>query len=81
MYSQISAKKNFRLNEPFNMELRFALLADFAYADSSGKLTIVGIFDFVWSDDEAQAERASNGWTNLDCDVVCDDCYKAMGFI
>jgi hypothetical protein len=30
------------------MELRFAHLADFASADASGKLTIVGIFDIVW---------------------------------
>lgn len=30
------------------MELRFAHLADFASADSSGKLTVVGIFDIVW---------------------------------
>lgn len=30
------------------MELRFAHLADFATADSAGKLTIVGVFDIVW---------------------------------
>jgi hypothetical protein len=30
------------------MELRFAHIADFASADSSGKLTIVGAFDIVW---------------------------------
>jgi len=30
------------------MELRFAHLADYAAADSSGKLTVVGIFDLVW---------------------------------
>jgi hypothetical protein len=30
------------------MELRFAHLADYATADASGKVTIVGIFDIVW---------------------------------
>jgi hypothetical protein len=30
------------------MELRFAHLADFATADASGKLTVVGVFDIVW---------------------------------
>jgi hypothetical protein len=30
------------------MELRFALLADYAAADASGKLTVVGSFDIVW---------------------------------
>lgn len=30
------------------MELRFAHLADYAAADASGKVTIVGIFDVVW---------------------------------
>lgn len=30
------------------MELRFAHLADYAAADASGKLTIVGVFDIVW---------------------------------
>lgn len=29
------------------MELRFAHLADFASADASGKLTVVGVFDIV----------------------------------
>jgi hypothetical protein len=30
------------------MELRFAHLADYASADASGKITIVGIFDLVY---------------------------------
>lgn len=30
------------------MELRFAHLADYAAADASGKITLVGIFDVVW---------------------------------
>jgi len=30
------------------MELRFALLADYAAADATGKLTVVGSFDIVW---------------------------------
>lgn len=35
------------------MELRFAHLADYASADASGKLTVVGIFDVVF--DRAKA--------------------------
>lgn len=31
------------------MELRFAHTADYVAADASGKLTIVGVFDIVWS--------------------------------
>lgn len=30
------------------MELRFAHLADYVAVDSSGKLTIVGVFDIIW---------------------------------
>lgn len=30
------------------MELRFAHLADYAAADPTGKITLVGIFDLVW---------------------------------
>ena len=30
------------------MELRYAHIADFASVDASGKLTLVGVFDFVW---------------------------------
>lgn len=31
------------------MELRYAHLADYAAADASGKITVVGIFDLVWN--------------------------------
>lgn len=30
------------------MELRYAHIADFASADSGGKLTVVGAFDIIW---------------------------------
>lgn len=30
------------------MDLRFAHLADYAAADASGKLTVVGVFDVIW---------------------------------
>lgn len=39
-----------------------------------------GVFEKGWSDEEAEAERAAN-WPRFsqdDCDVVCDDCYKAF---
>lgn len=40
-----------------------------------------GTFDKGWSDDEAEAELASTfAVPKEDCDIVCDDCYKAMGF-
>jgi len=41
-----------------------------------------GVFEFGWSDEEAKAELEENfeGFTTEECDVVCDDCYKKMGF-
>ena len=30
------------------MDLRFAHLTDYASADASGKLIVVGVFDFIW---------------------------------
>jgi len=37
-------------------------------------------FDDEWTDDDAQDERDENGWVDVDCAIVCDDCYKlAMG--
>lgn len=41
-----------------------------------------GTFDKGWSDEEADAERAEQfpGFEQSDCDLVCDDCYKRMGF-
>lgn len=35
-----------------------------------------GVFEFGWTDKEAEAEREANGWSDEDCAVVCDDCYK-----
>lgn len=38
-------------------------------------------FDKGWSDEEAEAELASTfAVPKVDCNLVCDDCYKAMGF-
>lgn len=39
-------------------------------------------FDKGWSDEEAITELQANFDTTdiADCDMVCDDCYKAMGF-
>ena len=35
-------------------------------------------FESDWTDEEAIGEREENGWTDIDCAVVCDDCYKAV---
>jgi hypothetical protein len=37
-----------------------------------------GVFEKGWTDEEAAAERAANGWTGTDCDVTCDDCFKLL---
>ena len=37
-----------------------------------------GIFDSVWSEEEALAEKSANGFDGMDCVVVCDDCYRAI---
>ena len=37
-----------------------------------------GTFDKGWTDDEALAEKSANGFDELDCAVVCDDCYKTI---
>ncbi len=40
-----------------------------------------GIFDKGWSDEEAETELEDTfGLPKEMCDIVCDDCYKAMGF-
>jgi hypothetical protein len=35
-----------------------------------------------WSDEEAAKEREETfpGFDESECDLVCDTCYKAMGF-
>ena len=40
------------------------------------------VFDKGWSDEEAQKELGDNFPTVPveECDLVCDDCYKKMGF-
>jgi hypothetical protein len=38
-------------------------------------------FDQGWSEEEAEAELASTfGVPKDECDIVCDDCYRKMGF-
>lgn len=41
-----------------------------------------GVFDKGWTDEKAAAELGEKfpGFTQEDCDVVCDDCFKKMGF-
>jgi hypothetical protein len=34
-----------------------------------------GTFEKAWTDEEAAAERAANGWTGTDCGLTCHDCY------
>lgn len=40
-----------------------------------------GTFDEEWTEAEAQAEAAANGWGDVpmsEMAKVCDDCYEAM---
>lgn len=41
-----------------------------------------GVFNKGWSDEEAAAELGEKfpGHAQEDCAVVCDDCFKKMGF-
>ena len=41
-----------------------------------------GVYEKGWSDEEAIEELGGNfpGIDIDDCGVVCDDCYKEMGF-
>lgn len=41
-----------------------------------------GVFDKAWTDEEAKAELGENfgDISTDDCGIVCDDCYKKMGF-
>lgn len=40
-----------------------------------------GTFDQGWSEEEAEAELANTfALPKEECVLVCDDCYKAMGF-
>ncbi len=39
------------------------------------------IFESDWADDEAAAElNETFGALVEDCNIVCDDCYRKMGF-
>lgn len=35
-----------------------------------------GIFDFGWTEEEAQAEAEEKGLDVSECGIVCDDCYQ-----
>lgn len=40
-----------------------------------------GVFDFGWTDEEAKAEMAKNGWGAMppeDMALICDDCYNGV---
>lgn len=40
-----------------------------------------GVFEFEWTDEEAKAEQAANGWGDVPreaCSIVCDDCYQVL---
>lgn len=31
-----------------------------------------------WTDEEALAEKEANGFQEMECDLVCDDCYHKV---
>jgi len=31
-----------------------------------------------WSEEEARAEQKLNGFADMECAQICDDCYKAF---
>ena len=37
------------------------------------------IYEKEWTEEEAREEQKDNGFEHLDCDIVCDDCYKKLG--
>jgi hypothetical protein len=41
-----------------------------------------GIFEKGWGDEVAKEELSNTfpGYETEDCALVCDDCFKAMGF-
>jgi len=49
--------------------------------DNTYKCTACGgVFDKGWTDEEAMQEKENNfgDIPMQDCDVVCDDCFKAL---
>jgi hypothetical protein len=36
------------------------------------------VFEKAWTDEEAEAEAAENGFQGMDTCVVCDDCYNLL---
>lgn len=40
-----------------------------------------GVFEYAWTEEEAEAELAETfDVPKEECGIVCDDCYKRMGF-
>lgn len=42
-----------------------------------------GVFEKGWTNEEAEAERAMNGWESMaddDMALVCEDCYQKLMF-
>ena len=37
-----------------------------------------GIFEKGWTEEEARAEQEKNGWKEVPCEMVCEDCYKII---
>ncbi len=37
------------------------------------------IYEKGWTEEEARAEQKENGFENLECDIVCDNCYNKLG--
>lgn len=37
-----------------------------------------GIFQRGWPEEAALADREANGFSGMECVVVCDDCYRKI---
>lgn len=39
-----------------------------------------GVFEYAWTDEEAEAERQEKypSFSQAECDIVCDDCFKQV---
>ena len=36
------------------------------------------IYTKGWTEEEARSEQKENGFENLECDIICDDCYNKL---
>lgn len=59
------------------MDLRFAHLADYASADASGKLTVVGVFDFIWDN----LKQRPIPFPRILCATWPGNCAKTRSFL